>query len=546
MLAEIFLGWAVESVLEKVTRTVFSDDDQQQVLRRALEGLSSRLPDLPEREPVVETVALLLGGRRADWAVAPASLRAGLERQLEPIAGSEFRHDREKVTGQELLHRLGIELPRLAELAEQALVKAVREVAAERGGLPERVRQQDVAEQNELLAQLRDEVARSGQDRTMPAGSALRRGVADLIEEKTEAFVGRDYVFDAIDAFLGFADRGYFIVEGDPGSGKTSIVAEYVRRTRCVAHFNVRSQGISSVGQFAAGLADQLIARFGISRPLDVPGPDHYGPIINQLLAEAGEALAPGERLVIAVDALDEAAESGDGAANVLLLPRNPPKGVYFLLSRRRNSAPLEVHAPFQLYDLHAHHAETMRDIRAYLTLAAATPHLRAWLEERTLAPGAFIEAMTAKSEANFMYLRHVLPELARGYFRGLDLAELPQGLESYYETHWRLMGMTADPLPRAKLWVVYVVCEIARPVSPQLVAEVLRPMEPSVDVLAVQDVFDDWLQFLHRHDGPKFSLYHTSFRDFLHRRDIVASAGLSLPGVNDVIANLLWKYEFG
>ncbi|MFI9836278.1 hypothetical protein ACIHFD_04545 [Nonomuraea sp. NPDC051941] len=43
------------------------------------------------------------------------------------------------------------------------------------------------------------------------------------------------------------------------------------------------------------------------------------------------------------------------------------------------------------------------------------------------------------------------------------------------------------------------------------------------MDVLAVQDVFDHWLQFLHREKtrgGPRFSLYHTSFRDFLQRRD--------------------------
>jgi hypothetical protein len=108
---------------------------------------------------------------------------------------------------------------------------------------------------------------------------------------------------------------------------------------------------------------------------------------------------------------------------------------------------------------------------------------------------------------------------------------------------------MTADPLPRIKLWVIYVLCEFARPVSAGLVAEVLRPREPSVDVLSVQDVFDDWLQFLHREvepDGVRFGLYHTSFRDFLHRRDIVASAGLSLPGVNGVIADALWEIEFG
>ena len=64
-----------------------------------------------------------------------------------------------------------------------------------------------------------------------------------LIEDKTDGFVGREYVYDAIDAFLSRHENGYFIVQGDPGIGKSVILAEYVRTHRCIAHFNVRSQG---------------------------------------------------------------------------------------------------------------------------------------------------------------------------------------------------------------------------------------------------------------------------------------------------------------
>jgi len=31
--------------------------------------------------------------------------------------------------------------------------------------------------------------------------------------------------------------QGYFTIEGDPGAGKSAILAEYVRRTGCIAHF---------------------------------------------------------------------------------------------------------------------------------------------------------------------------------------------------------------------------------------------------------------------------------------------------------------------
>jgi len=47
-----------------------------------------------------------------------------------------------------------------------------------------------------------------------------------FIESRTIGFVGRDYVFSAIDKFLRNEDRGYFIVEGDPGEGKSAILSQ--------------------------------------------------------------------------------------------------------------------------------------------------------------------------------------------------------------------------------------------------------------------------------------------------------------------------------
>ena len=81
------------------------------------------------------------------------------------------------------------------------------------------------------------------------------------------------------------------------------------------------------------------------------------------------------------------------------------------------------------------------------------------------------------------------------------------------------------------------------------MLARVLREVEPTADAIAVQEVLGEWRQFLHRDaapDGARFSLYHASFRDFLHGKDIIASAGLVLRQVNGVIADMLWDYEFG
>ena len=71
-----------------------------------------------------------------------------------------------------------------------------------------------------------------------------------FIADKTRDFVGREFVFKAIERFMSDHRCGYFTIEADPGLGKSAILAEYVRRTGCTAHFNVRALGITSAAQF--------------------------------------------------------------------------------------------------------------------------------------------------------------------------------------------------------------------------------------------------------------------------------------------------------
>jgi hypothetical protein len=386
--------------------------------------------------------------------------------------------------------------------------------------------------------------------RAVGVASPLPVGTAELIAEKTQSFVGRDYVFAAIENFIASVACGYFTIEGDPGAGKTAILAEYVRRTGCVAHFNIRSQSLNTSGYFIQSLGSQLTARYGIPARAQGGDRDHYGEILARMLADARSGVSVGESLVIVVDALDEVNTSGDPlGSNVLFLPSRLPTGVYFLLSSRLTGVPLQADAPARTYDLARHQEDTMADIREYLRRMGGQERLRTWLDARSIPLATFIAVLADKSESNFMYLRHVLPELAAGTYQDFDIEELPQGLEQYYESHWRVMAMGAGPASRLKVWVIYLLCEFARPVSTAVLARVLREVEPTADAIAVQEVLEEWRQFLHRDaapDGSRFSLYHGSFRDFLHRKDIVASAGLVLRQVNGVIADMLWDYEFG
>ena len=65
-----------------------------------------------------------------------------------------------------------------------------------------------------------------------------------LIEEKTQNFIGRQFVFNSLDKFLSEKDRGYFIVRGEPGIGKTALLAQLVKTRGYIHHFNESSVGI--------------------------------------------------------------------------------------------------------------------------------------------------------------------------------------------------------------------------------------------------------------------------------------------------------------
>jgi hypothetical protein len=383
----------------------------------------------------------------------------------------------------------------------------------------------------------------------------LRPSVPDnvraLIAEKTRDFVGREYVFDAIGAFMKENPNGYFIIEGDPGAGKSAILATFVQLSGCVAHFNVRSQGINTAAQFLASACAQLISRFGLKYASLPPEAAQNGQFLSKLLAEAAEQLGKKESLVVAVDALDEVDMSAQqGKGNILFLPSELPKNVYFVLTRRQTPLPFTVGAPQTLFDLMAHRDLGKRDIQEFIRQQTARrAKLREWLAEQSLEVEAFVTQLSDLSQDNFMYVRHVLPEIERGVYAGLKVSHLPAGLMSYYEDHWRRMGMTAKPLPRTKIQIVYVLAEAHRPVSRRLIARIANSAAVPVDELAVQEVLDEWDEFLREEradDLTQYSIYHASFQDFLHRQDIVQAAGVTLKGIGSLIADNMWDDLLG
>lgn len=162
---------------------------------------------------------------------------------------------------------------------------------------------------------------------------------------------------------------------------------------------------------------------------------------------------------------------------------------------------------------------------------------LQQWIQQKShISKTDFIETIAAKSENNFMYLRCVLPAIAEGFYNDKPLDELPVGLQGYYESHWRLMGMTTKPLPRNKIKIIYVMCALSSAASREVIAKYSKQSD-----LTVAEVLKGWAQFLQKQENyqpPRYRFYHESFRDFLQRQDIVQAAGVSLPDISAEVAD--------
>jgi len=294
---------------------------------------------------------------------------------------------------------------------------------------------------------------------------AVPANFASLIATLREDFQGRGFVFAAIEEFLQQQSQGYFILEADPGVGKSAILAEYVWRNGCVAYFNRLSEGITSATDFLKSVCTQLIERYGLNYQLPLhPDNTSNGNFLSMLLTEMSGQLA-GEKLVIAVDALDEVnLQSQSGGANVLYLPGSLPEGVYFIVSKRPENLPLLLSAPQKLFDLMLYPGQSLEDVRLFVGKRAQREKVRGWIAEKGATVAEFVESVARKSENNFMYLKYVLDDIEGGKYDDVNLESLPQGLMPYYYLHWQRMGMNVKPLPVTKLKVIYFLTETRKP----------------------------------------------------------------------------------
>ncbi|MFI7209002.1 MULTISPECIES: AAA family ATPase [Micromonospora] len=258
-------------------------------------------------------------------------------------------------------------------------------------------------------------------------------------------FTGREWLLRQIDEALAALTKGYIVVRGEAGVGKTALMAHLAMTRPCVHHFT-RVEGGRSPIAARHSIGAQLIGWWRLEErfaehdllPASADRPDWLLKVLHAAAARRDQQRAD-EPLILVVDGLDEAdpPEPGGDTGIPLGLPRpeHLPDGV-FIVSASRFGRPLAaLHAGASWHTIAIAGAENLADIHSYVDRVLDEPDssLAAVVRAAGLGRERFTETLIGRCGGLWIYLRYVLDAIRLGEQSPAELDDLPAGLAEYY-----------------------------------------------------------------------------------------------------------------
>ena len=189
--------------------------------------------------------------------------------------------------------------------------------------------------------------------------------------------------------FIEGDDDGYCFILAKPGVGKTALLAHLVAGQPGYArHFNALSEGVHTAQQFRDNVCAQLIGAYRLDPGLFPKSGGASTDLLWRLLKQSA-AKARGDKVVVVIDALDEAMTARDPlrGVNPLHLPRSLPEGCRFIVTIRDETdgtgtwrPPLDADCTVRLLRIDVGGEQNMNDARTYVRSRLASPGIARYL----------------------------------------------------------------------------------------------------------------------------------------------------------------------
>jgi len=365
---------------------------------------------------------------------------------------------------------------------------------------------------------------------------------SDHMAQKRKGFVGREWLFEEIDLWRFESDERALLITGDPGAGKSSIVAQLVHANpdgQVIGYHCCQSNEIETLrpAKFVQSLAAMIASRIpAYAEQLEVPSvkealedkrceADPGGAFLEGILHPLQKLAAPDEGVrYILVDALDEAL-GHSAATNIIDILASRlerlPAWLRIVATTRNEPGVIQRLSGLRAKSINASDPRNLEDLATYIRQRLKEPSLAERLVESRMGADGVVESLSRKSSGNFLYAVNALDGISRDFYSFANLDALPRGLDGLYLDFFRRIfgreGTDAGEVAYKKAKpLLQILCAAAEPLSRAELAAASN-LDPDEDLPRLLRQLAQLLSKRVRSNGEEtIALYHKSVADWL------------------------------
>ncbi len=365
-----------------------------------------------------------------------------------------------------------------------------------------------------------------------------------FLELKRDQFTGREWLFDEIDLWRLRRDERALLITGDPGIGKSAIVAELVHQNpggQVIAYHCCQADRVETLRpeRFIRSLAAMIASRLPeFAEQLEIPSvrdglsqesceTDPVSAFEEGILIPLQNLPAPEEGVrYLLVDALDESltlAGEGDPRRSIIgilagNLDRMPP-WMRIVATTRNENGILNRLAGLRAHCLEATDPRNLEDLDLYLAQRLQTPQLRKRLKDSGMEASSVSITLREKGNGNFLYVVEAVRAMERSTAPLDWINRLPGGLNGLYIQFFdRLFQHDSETTFAAVRPLLQVVVAAREPLTADQLAEATG--------MNREEELPRWLRRFRQYLPPRitsvedgavtYAVYHKSLEDWL------------------------------
>ena len=351
-----------------------------------------------------------------------------------------------------------------------------------------------------------------------------------FLVEKFKGFIGREWLFQQIDEWRLKATSRALLIVGEPGVGKSSIVAALVHRNsdgQVLAYHCCRTDTPATLepAGFVRSLASMFAARLDEYAAM-LEGSSIVDSLLrsdtNPVSAFEAAILAPLHRIrqpekgpcYLLIDALDEALTRTHSPTILDVLStrfKSFPSWLRIVATTRNDRNVLSQLRSLRAQILSAQDPRNQDDVRRFIRCRLSEPIFRDKAKTSRKSLARLEEDLLESSAGNFLFVTTALDAVESGQLSFDHLEKLPPGLSSLYEIFFRrLFPNTAADFGSSRV-VLETVAAAREPLNREQIA-VATSLDPEEELPVI---LSRLASFVPTSEG-RYALFHKSLFDWL------------------------------